>query len=343
MQPTISGRSRTYPKIIVNKNKYLRYALGVCATALTHAVQAQPASPPYPVKPVRFVVGQAPGGGTDLIARAVTTRLSEAIGQSMIVDNRTGAAGSVGAGLVAKSAPDGYTLLVVSSSYAINPSLYSGLTFDAARDLTPVILLAQAPFLLVVHPSLPAQSVKELVALAKAKPGTLNFASGGAGSSGHLAGELFQNAAGVKLTHVPYKGAGPALTDTIAGQVQMTFASMLSSLQHVRSTRLRALAVTSAKRSAALPDLPTVTEAGVRDFATTSWYGVLAPTGTRTAAITRMNSELDKIIALPDVRQKLAADGAEPAGGSPQDFQKHISAEIAKWSRVVHAAGIKIE
>ncbi len=329
----------------MNKNKYLQCALGTCTVAFAHAAQPQAATPvsPYPVKPVHFVVGQSPGGGTDLIARAVTARLSETIGHSMIVDNRTGAAGSVGAGLVAKSAPDGYTLLVVSSSYAINPGLYSSLTFDPAKDLTPVILLAQAPFLLVVHPSLPAQSVKELIALAKAKPGTLNFASGGAGSSGHLAGELFQNAAGVRITHVPYKGAGPALTDTIAGQVQLTFASMLSSLQHVRSTRLRALAVTSVKRSAALPELPTVAEAGVRDYATTSWYGVLAPSGTAVAAITRMNTELHKIITLPDVRQKLAADGAEPAGGSPQEFQKYLTAEITKWSRVIRAAGIKIE
>ena len=173
--------------------------------------------------------------------------------------------------------------------------------------------------------------------------GALNFASGGTGSSGHLSGELFQHAAGVKLAHVPYKGAGPALTDTIAGQVQMTFASMISSLQHVRSARLRALAVTSAKRSDALPELPTVAEAGMRDYATTSWYGVLAPAGTRAAAIARMNEALDKVIALPDVRQKLAADGAEPAGGSPALFQKHLATELAKWSRVVRAAGIKIE
>ncbi len=324
------------------KNKCLQIVFGLCAAAPVTILCAQ-STPPYPAKPVRFVVGQAPGGGTDLIARAVTAKLTEALGHAMIVDNRTGAAGSVGAGLVAKSAPDGYTLLVVSSSYAINPSLGANLPFDPMKDLSPVILLAQAPFLLVVHPSLPASSVKELVALARAKPGALNFASGGTGSSGHLSGELFQHAAGVKLAHVPYKGAGPALTDTIAGQVQMTFASMISSLQHVRSARLRALAVTSAKRSDALPELPTVAEAGMRDYATTSWYGVLAPAGTRAAAIARMNEALDKVIALPDVRQKLAADGAEPAGGSPALFQKHLATELAKWSRVVRAAGIKIE
>jgi tripartite-type tricarboxylate transporter receptor subunit TctC len=324
------------------KIKYLRNTICACATLASGAANAQVAEP-YPLKAVRFVVGQAPGGGVDLIARAVTAKLTESIGQSMIVDNRTGAAGSIGAGLVAKSAPDGYTLLVVSSSFAINPSLSANLPFDPLKDLAPVILLAEAPFLLVVHPSLPVRSVKELIAFAQARPGALNFASGGNGSSGHLAGELFQSAAHIKIAHVPYKGAGPALTDTIAGQVQLTFTSMLSSLQHVRSARLRALAVTSSRRSAALPELPTVAEAGVRDFATGSWYGVLAPAGTRANVIQRMNSELGKVIALPEMRQKLAADGAEPVGGSPEVFQKYIVTEIAKWARVVKAAGIRIE
>ena len=325
------------------KNKYLQYILGAGAACCAGTPQAQTAEPPYPVKPVRFVVGQAPGGGTDLVARAITAKLSETLGQAMIVDNRTGAAGSVGAGLVAKSTPDGYTLLIVSSGFAIYPSLYTNLSFDPLRDLAPVILLAQAPFLLVVHPSLPARSVKELIALAKAQPGALNFASGGTGSSGHLAGELFKSAAAISIAHVPYKGAGPALTDTIAGQVQLTFASVLSSLQHVRSTRLRALAVSSSKRSTALPNLPTVMEAGVRDYATSSWYGVLAPVGTRTSVIQRMNGALAKVIALPEMRQKLAADGAEPAGGSADAFQQHIATEIAKWARVVKAAGIRLE
>ncbi len=310
--------------------------------AATCTASAQVADP-YPLKPVRFVVGQAPGGGTDMIARAVTAKLSEGVGQSMIVDNRSGAAGSIGAALVAKSAPDGYTLLVVSSSYAINPSLSASLTFDPLKDLAPVILLAEAPFLLVVHPSLPVRSVKELIAFANARPGTLNYASGGAGSSGHLSGELFKHAAAVSMAHVPYKGAGPALTDTIAGQVQLTFASVLSSLQHVRSTRLRALAVTSSKRSAALPDLPTVMESGLRDFATGSWYGVLAPAGTRAQVIQRMNGELAKVIALPALREKLAADGAEPAGGSADIFYKHIATEMAKWERVIKSAGIRLE
>ncbi|HTD89511.1 MAG TPA: tripartite tricarboxylate transporter substrate binding protein [Burkholderiales bacterium] len=297
----------------------------------------------YPIKPIRIIVGQAPGGATDLVARTLTGRLTEALGQPVIVDNRTGAAGSIGAGMVAKSAPDGYTLLLVSSSFAINPSLYSKLPFDPLKDLAPVILLAEAPFLLVVHPSLPTRTVADLVKLARAKPDTMNYASGGTGSSGHLAGELFKSAAGVKMVHVPHKGAGPALTDTIAGQVDLTFASIISSLQHVRSGRLRALAVTSAKRSAALPDLPTVEEAGVRPYSTTSWYAALAPAGTSAQIIGRLNSDLQKIVTHGDVRQKLSADGAEPAGGTPEDLRKHLAAEMAKWQRVVKAAHIALE
>ncbi len=307
------------------------------------SVQAQGSEPPYPIKPVRFVVGQAPGGAADLMTRTFTAKLSETIGQSMIVDNRTGAAGAIGAGFVAKSAPDGYTLLSVTSGYSIYPSLYANLPFDPIKDLAPIILLAEAPFLLVVHPSLPVRSVKDLVALAKAKPDALNYASGGTGSSGHLASVLLQMATGIKMVHVPHKGAGPAMTDTIAGQVQLTFASIISSQPFVRSTRLRALAVTSAKRSTAMPALPTVAEAIAGDYATTSWYGVLAPAGTRASVIQRINSELNKVLALPDVKQKLAADGAEPIGGSPEVFQKLLVVEMAKWARVIKAAGIKVE
>jgi tripartite-type tricarboxylate transporter receptor subunit TctC len=312
-------------------------ALAVCAPC---AVLAQTA---YPSKPVRIVVGQAPGGATDLVARTLTGRLTEALGHSVIVDNRTGAAGSIGAGMVAKSAPDGYTLLLVSSSFAINPSLYSKLPFDPLKDLAPVILLAEAPFLLVVHPSLPVRSVADLIKLARAKPDALNYASGGTGSSGHLAGELFKGAAGVNMVHVPHKGAGPALTDTIAGQVDLTFASMISSLQHVRSSRLRALAVTSARRSAVLADMPTVEEAGVRPYSTTSWYALLAPAATPVPIVGRLNSDLQKIVTQGEVRQRLSADGAEPAGGSPEDLRKHLAAEMAKWQRVVKAANIKLE
>lgn len=316
---------------------------GLLLAGLQPTTAAAQGEPPYPAKPVRFVVGQAPGGATDLVARAVAHKLTEFVGQPVIVDNRTGAAGSIGAASVAKSPPDGYTLLVVSSSYSINPGLYSNLPFDPVKDLLPVTLLAEAPFLLVAHPSLPARTVGDLVALAKSKPDGLNFASGGLGSSGQLAGELFKNLAGVKLTHVPYKGAGPALIDVIAGQVHLTFASVISSMAHVKGGKLRALAVTAVKRSKALPELPTVAEAGVKGYATTTWYGVLAPASIRPALITRLNAELKKTVESADVYQRLSVDGAEPIGGTPEHFQKHLAAEMAKWRKVIRDAGIRAE
>lgn len=316
-------------------------ALFGALSAVAHA--QRPADPPYPTKPVRFVVGQAPGGATDLVARAIAQKLTEFLGQSVVVDNRTGAAGSIGAGLVAKSTPDGYTILVVSSSYSINPGLYAKLPFDPIRDLVPVTLIAEAPFLLVTHPALPVRNVQDIVAYAKSKPGALSFASGGTGSSGHLAGELFKSLAGVQLLHVPYKGAGPALVDVIAGQVQFTFASMISSLSHVRSAKLKALAVTSARRSPVLPDLPTVGEAGVRGYATTTWYGMLAPAGTRQAVIGRLNAETKRALSAPEVRDRMSGDGAEPVGDTPEHFRRFLAAEIAKWRKVVTDAGVKVE
>ncbi len=297
----------------------------------------------YPVRGVRFVVGQAPSGATDLVARGVATKLSEIVGQSVIVENRTGAAGSIAAAAVAKSPPDGYTLLIVSSSYSINPALYANLPFDPVNDLVPVTLLAEAPFLLVVHPSMPVRAVKELVAFAKSKPGTLNFASGGLGSSGHLAGELFKKLSGVKMVHVPYKGAGPALIDVIAGQVDLTFASMISSLSHVRSGKLRALAVTAVQRSATMPELPTVAEAGVSGYSTTTWYGVLAPAGTDMKIVHKLNADLKKALGSQEVHKRLSTDGAEPVGGSSEHFQKLLATEMAKWRKVVKDAGIRTE
>jgi tripartite-type tricarboxylate transporter receptor subunit TctC len=288
-----------------------------------------------------LIVGQSPGGATDIVARLVAQKLSENVRQSVIVENRTGAAGSIGANFVSKSAPDGYTLLVVSSSYAINPSLHGSLPFDPVKDLAPVSLIAEAPFLLVIHPSLPVHSVKELVALAKAKPNELNFASGGNGSSGHLAGELFKHLAGMRLVHVPYKGAGPALVEVMTGQVHMTFGSVLSSLQHVKSGRLRALAVTSAKRSSALPDLPTVAEAGIKGYRRTTWYGVLAPAATSPALVSRISEEIRKAVNSEDVRKRILTDGAEPEGSSPKEFQEHLAAEIRIARDIVEKAGLK--
>lgn len=316
---------------------------GCALAALCAAIPAFAQEAPFPVKPVRLLVGQAPGGATDLVARAIAQKMTESMGQSAIVDNRTGAAGSIAAAQVAKSPPDGYTALVISSSYSINPSLYQALPFDPVKDLQPVTLLAEAPFLLVVHPSMPVNSVANLIALAKSKPGTLNFASGGTGSSGHLAGELFLGMTGVKMSHIPYKGAGPALVDVIAGQVHLTFGSVISSLNHVRSGKLKALGVTSLKRSKAVPDVPTVSEAGVKGYTTTSWYGVLLPAGVRPAVLNRMNAEAKKAVMSNEVRDRLMGDGAEPIGNAPDEFHKYLVHEIEKWQKVVKAAGIKPE
>jgi len=310
-----------------------------CLQPLSALAQGGP--PGYPVKPIRLVVGQAPGGATDVIARLVAPRFGEHLGQSVVVENRTGAAGSIGAAFVAKSPPDGYNLLVISSSYAINPGLYKDLPFDPVRDLAPVTLIAEAPFLLVVHPSMPAQSVKALIALAKAKPGALNFASGGSGSSGQLAGELFKYLAGVDMVHVPYKGAGPALVDVIAGQVHMTFASVLSSLPHVKSGRLRPLGVTSAQRSVAIPQLPTLAEAGVKGYRTTTWYGLLAPANTPAPIVSRLSGEMRKLLESGDVKNRILADGAQPVGGTPHQFQEHLASEMARAREIIQRAGLQ--
>src|SRR5690349_20487461 len=295
----------------------------------------------YPSKPIRVVVGQAPGGATDVIARLVAPRFGEHLGQPVVVENRTVAAGSIGASFVAKSAPDGYNLLVVSSSYPINPGLYKDLPFDPVKDLAPVTLIAEAPFLLVVHPSMPVKSVKDLVAMAKARPGTLNFASGGNGSSGQLAGELFKYLAGIDLVHIPYKGAGPALVDVIAGQVHMTFGSVLSSLGHVKNGRLRALGVTGAKRSVAAPELPTLAQAGVKNYRTTTWYGLLAPANTPAPIISKLVADMQKAIESPDIKNRLLTDGAEPAAGTPKQFQDFLVTEMTRAREIIQRAGVQ--
>ena len=309
----------------------------ILAAAGAHAADDMAA---YPVKPVRLVVGQAPGGATDIVARLVAAKMTGALGQNVIVDNRTGAAGSIAAEAVVKSAPDGYTILVVSSSFAINPALYASLPFDPQKDLLPVSLLAEAPFLLVVHPAVPARNVKELIVIAKAKPESLTYGSGGNGSSGHLAGALLANMTGVKFSHVPYKGTGPALIDVLAGQISFMMASVLSSTHYVQEGRLRALAVTGAKRLSALPQVPTVAQSGVPGYATTTWYGLLAPAATRAPVIDRLAAAASKAMTTADLRDRLSADGAEPLGSSPAVFQKHLAAEILKWRAVVKSTGI---
>ena len=297
----------------------------------------------YPTRPVRLVVPFPAGGTTDIIARATAQKLSEAWGQQVIVDNRPGAAGNIGSELVAKAAPDGYTLLMGTvGTHAINPSLYAKMPYDHVKEFAPVILVAGVPNVLVVNPDLPIKSVPELIAYAKANPGKLNFASSGSGTSIHLSGELFKAMTGVQMTHVPYKGSAPALTDLIGGQVQLMFDNLPSSLAFIKAGKLRALAVTSASRAPALPDVPTVADT-VPGFEASSWFGVLAPAGTPPEIIARINGEVTKWLATPEAKEKLTAQGANVAGGTPQDFAKHIQAETAKWAKVVKESGAKVD
>jgi tripartite-type tricarboxylate transporter receptor subunit TctC len=312
----------------------------VIASLVTPLAGAQPA---YPSKPVRLVVPFPAAGTTDLLARAAAQKLFEAWGQQVIVDNRPGAAGNIGAELVAKAPPDGYTLLMGTvGTHAINTSLYAKMPYDHVKDFTPVILVAGVPNVLVVNPGVPVNSVAELIAYAKANPGKLNFASSGSGTSIHLSGELFKTMTGVQITHVPYKGSAPALTDLIGGQVQLMFDNLPSSLAFIKAGKLRALAVTGATRAAALPETPTVADT-LPGFEASSWFGILAPAGTPRDIVLKINGEVAKWLASPDAREKLAAQGANVASGSPEDFAKHIQAETAKWAKVVKESGAKVD
>ena len=312
----------------------------VLVSLVTPLAGAQPA---YPSKPVRLVVPFPAGGTTDLLARAAAQKLFEAWGQQVIVDNRPGAAGNIGAELVAKAPPDGYTLLMGTvGTHAINTSLYAKMPYDHVKDFTPVILVAGVPNVLVVNPGVPVNSVAELIAYAKANPGKLNFASSGSGTSIHLSGELFKTMTGVQMTHVPYKGSAPALTDLIGGQVQLMFDNLPSSLAFIKAGKLRALGVTGATRATALPETPTVADT-VPGFEASSWFGILAPAGTPRDIVLKINGEVAKWLASPDAKEKLAAQGANVASGSPEDFAKHIQAETAKWAKVVKESGAKVD
>ena len=307
-------------------------------------MQAQPAAPAYPTKPVRFLIAFTPGGPSDILTRLVGGKLTEALGQPFIYDNRPGAGGNIAGEITAKSPPDGYTLLMGNNSIlATNAALYKNIGFDPVKDLAPVALLASQPNILVVHPLLPVKSVKELVALAKAKPGALNYASSGSGAAAHLAAELFQSMTGTKMAHIPYKGAGPALIDTLAGQCQLMFATALSVAPYIRSEKVRALAVSTAKRSQGFANLPTIAEAGVPGFDAATWHGVVAPAGTPQAVITRLNGEINKVLQTPDMRERLNSQGAEIIGGTPQVFAAYIQAEIPKWTKVIKDSGARAD
>jgi tripartite-type tricarboxylate transporter receptor subunit TctC len=315
------------------------------AAGLAAAFLAQPAlAQSYPSRPIRLIVPFAAGGGNDNVARLVGKRLGEGLGQPVVVDNHPGAGGVLGAEAAAKSAPDGYTLFLGGvGSHAINPNLMKNLPYDPIRDFAPVELLAQAPLVLVVHPSVPARSLAEFVAYARAHPGKLNFASNGNGSSSQLAAVMFESMAGIDMVHVPYKGLSPALTDLLSGQVQLMFSSVVAILPHIKAGKVRALAVTGTKRLASTPGLPTIAESGFPGYEASSWYGILAPAGTPRDIVTKLNAELSKALSQPEVRNSLLAEGAEPVGGTPEQFAAHIRSEKERLGRVIREAKITLE
>jgi tripartite-type tricarboxylate transporter receptor subunit TctC len=311
--------------------------------ALLLALAAPPAIAQYPVKPIHLVVPFAPGGSTDIFARLIAERAQGALGQPVVVENRAGAAGNIGGEAVARAAPDGYTLLMATTGVmAINNALYRNMTYDAAKDLEPVLFVASITNVLIVPPDFPARSVAELVAAAKKAPGSLSFASSGAGSSTHMSAELFKALSGTDILHVPYKGSGQALPDLMSGRVTMMFENAPGAVGHIRSGKVRALAQTGARRSPSLPDLPTVAESGVPGYESLSWSGIAAPAGTPRAVIDRLNRDLNAVLALPEMRQKLAEQGAETIGGPPEAFASHIRAEREKWSRLIREKNIVV-
>jgi len=310
----------------------------LCALPILAAAQA------YPSKPIRFVVPYPAGGPLDTVARLLGQKVSESVKQPVIVDNRAGSGGNIGADLVAKSAPDGYTILMGAvATHAINPTLYASIPYDPIRDFIPVTQVASTPNVLVVNPSVPAANVKEFIAYAKAHPGKLNFGSGSTGSAGHLAGELFKTQAGVDMTHVPYKGAAPAMNDLIGGQIQLMFDNLASALGQVRAGRVRALAVTTAKRTALAPELPTIAESGLPGFDINTWFGIFVPANTPREIVDRLHDEFTRALAAPDVREKMLSLGAEPVGNKPEEFAAYIRSEAEKYARVIKASGAKAD
>ena len=297
----------------------------------------------YPSRPIRMIVAYPPGGGTDQVGRVMADQLSQTLGQNVVVDNRGGATGNIGTELAARAVPDGYTLLMGNvAPNAVNVSLFKKLGFDPVRDFAPVSLVAVTPNILVTNPSIPVKTVKELIAYAKAKPGALNFPSAGVGSSSHLAGEMLKSMTGISMVHIPFKGGGPALVAVIAGEVQIMFATMPAAMPHVKSGKVKPVAVTTTKRSQAMPDLPTIAESGVKGYEASTWYGLLAPARTPQAIVTRLHGDTVKILAGP-TRQRLEVQGFEPEGGTPAEFTAYIKSEIIKWAKVIKDAGIPAE
>jgi len=315
------------------------------ASTLAVALLAMPVAAmgqAYPSKPIRLIVPSTPGGSVDTLARTIGPKLSERWGQQVVVDNRAGAGGIIAAELTAKAPPDGYLLMLGTvASLGTNVSLHKKLPYDPLKDFAPVTLVATQNLMLLVHPSVPAKSVAELVRIAKSKPGQLSFASAGNGTGSHLSGELFKQLAGVDILHIPYKGVAPAMVDVISGQVAINFPSILTALPHARSGRVRALAVTGASRTRAAPELPTMQEAGIRNYESATWYGIVAPTGTPQEIVTKLSAEVAALLKQPETHERLSREGADPVGSSPQEFGRFMQMEIEKWRKVIRAAGIQ--
>lgn len=320
----------------------MKYRIAYLAALCVVSGVAQ-AADGYPSRPIRMIVAYPPGGGTDQVGRVMADQLSQTLGQNVVVDNRGGATGNIGTELAARAVPDGYTLLMGNvAPNAVNVSLFKKLGFDPVKDFAPVSLVAVTPNILVTNPSIPVKTVKELIAYAKAKPGALNFPSAGVGSSSHLAGEMLKSMTGISMVHIPFKGGGPALVAVIAGEVQIMFATMPAAMPHVKSGKVKPVAVTTAKRSQAMPDLPTIAESGVKGYEASTWYGLLAPARTPQAIVTRLHGDTVKILAGP-TRQRLEVQGFEPEGGTPAEFTAYIKSEIIKWAKVIKDAGIPAE
>ncbi|MBI3937373.1 MAG: tripartite tricarboxylate transporter substrate binding protein [Betaproteobacteria bacterium] len=320
-------------------NRTLRIIAGLALAAVAVSAAAQT----YPQKPIRLIIPFPPGGPRDVQARLIGPKLTEAWGQPVVVDNRAGANGIIGIGLGAKAEPDGYTLVMISAGFAAASSLYAKLPYDSVRDFAPVAPLTSGPGIVVVNPSLPVRSIRELVAHARSRPGQLFFGSAGNGAPSHLAVELFKTMAGIDLVHVPYKGMAPAITDLIAGRLQLSIPTIPGGLPHAKSGKVRALAVTGAQRSAAAPELPTVTEAGLPGYLATNWYGLVAPARTPRPVVGKLNQEIGRILAMPEVRERLTNIGMEPESNTPEQFAEFIKSEIVKWAKVVKAAGVRLE
>lgn len=313
-------------------------ALAFGAALTSHNVAAQYV---YPSRAIRLIVPAAPGGGTDFTARMIAQKLTESMGQTVIVDNRPGAAGNIGVEIAAKASPDGYTLVMPITSFSINPHLYAKLPFDTIKDFAPVVLASSAPLFLVINPSVPAKSVSELIAVAKSKPGQLNYANSGNGTTAHLAGELFKKMAGVNLVSVPYKGGGPAVIDLIAGHVQIYFSTIPAALAHVQAGKLRGVAVTATKRVNLIPDVPTVAESDLPGFAVVGWFGIFAPAATPKPIIARLNQEINAVLRTPETQKRFAGEGLIPGSGTPEELGNFLRAELAKWGALIKEAGIQ--